>query len=580
MGEMASSVAHELNQPLTAITNYCNGMVSRVQGRTIEQGRPGRGIAEDRPPGRTRGQIIHRIRAFVKRSEPQRQAAAGAADRGRRASNWPASSCAAATWRIHTYVAQRLPPCWSTPSSSSRWCMNLLKNAAEAIDSAAAAFGAPAHRAARRAHATPPEEGGVIEFSVTDKGPGLKEEVIARLYEAFFSTKAEGLGIGLSLCRTIVESHRGRMRRRTSTMAGGRRLPFLRSLCRSNRCPSGSDPHRRHRHAAETEAAVLGPHGHTMSLIPKKGTVYVVDDDEAVRDSLQWLLEGKDYRVKCFDSAESFLSRFDPREVACLIADIRMDGMSGLELQDRLIERKSPLPIVFITGHGDVPMAVTTMKKGAMDFIEKPFKEEELLAWSSACSIRRAAPSASTRSRPAATPCWPPDHARGPGAGAHRGRPAEQADRRRPGHQHQDGGGAPRQHHGKAQRQHGGRSAQDRPGRRSPRPESTLPAGRCGSGLESGGRSAVSAQVDRWRRAVTPGCAVELTGRVKPPWSTSRAVAPASPSCWWGTTRPARCTFATRSGPVPSWACIRCSRSYDAALSASASARAHRCPQR
>jgi FixJ family two-component response regulator len=116
-----------------------------------------------------------------------------------------------------------------------------------------------------------------------------------------------------------------------------------------------------------------------MSLIPKKCTVYVVDDDEAVRDSLQWLLEGKDYRVRCFDSAESFISRYDPREVACLIADIRMGGMTGLELQDRLIERKSPLPIVFITGHGDVPMAVNTMKKGAMDFIQKPFKEEELL---------------------------------------------------------------------------------------------------------------------------------------------------------------------------------------------------------
>lgn len=116
-----------------------------------------------------------------------------------------------------------------------------------------------------------------------------------------------------------------------------------------------------------------------MSLIPKKGTVYVVDDDEAVRDSLQWLLEGKDYRVRCFDSAETFLSRYDPREVACLIVDIRMGGMTGLELQDRLIERKSPLPIVFITGHGDVPMAVNTMKKGALDFIQKPFDEEELL---------------------------------------------------------------------------------------------------------------------------------------------------------------------------------------------------------
>lgn len=116
-----------------------------------------------------------------------------------------------------------------------------------------------------------------------------------------------------------------------------------------------------------------------MSLIPKNGTVYVIDDDEAVRDSLQWLLEGKNYRVRCFESAELFLSGFDPREAACMIVDIRMNGMSGLELQDRLIERKSPIPMVFITGHGDVPMAVSSMKKGATDFIEKPFKEDELL---------------------------------------------------------------------------------------------------------------------------------------------------------------------------------------------------------
>jgi FixJ family two-component response regulator len=115
------------------------------------------------------------------------------------------------------------------------------------------------------------------------------------------------------------------------------------------------------------------------SLLPKKGTVYVVDDDEAVRDSVQWLLEGKGYRVRCFDSAESFLSSYDAREVACLLVDIRMGGMTGLELQARLIEIRSPLPIVFITGHGDVPMAVDTMKKGAMDFIQKPFKEADLV---------------------------------------------------------------------------------------------------------------------------------------------------------------------------------------------------------
>jgi len=115
-----------------------------------------------------------------------------------------------------------------------------------------------------------------------------------------------------------------------------------------------------------------------MSSIAKRGLVYVVDDDEAVRDSLQWLLEGKGYRVRCFDSAEAFLIRHDAREVGCLIADIRMGGMSGMELQDRLLERHCPLPIVFITGHGDVPMAVQTMKKGALDFIQKPFNEAQL----------------------------------------------------------------------------------------------------------------------------------------------------------------------------------------------------------
>ena len=116
-----------------------------------------------------------------------------------------------------------------------------------------------------------------------------------------------------------------------------------------------------------------------MNLTPKRGTVYVVDDDEAVRDSVQWLLEGQDFRVRSFESAESFLARYDPREIGCVLIDIRMSGMSGLDLQDRLAERDSPLPVAFVTGHGDVPMAVDTMKKGAMDFIQKPFNEEKLV---------------------------------------------------------------------------------------------------------------------------------------------------------------------------------------------------------
>lgn len=109
--------------------------------------------------------------------------------------------------------------------------------------------------------------------------------------------------------------------------------------------------------------------------------IYVVDDDEAVRDSLSWLLESNGYMVKCFASADRFLQTAigSDREItACAILDVRMPGMSGLELQEHLIAEAIPMPIAFITGHGDVSMAVTTMKKGAVDFIEKPFKENEL----------------------------------------------------------------------------------------------------------------------------------------------------------------------------------------------------------
>lgn len=114
---------------------------------------------------------------------------------------------------------------------------------------------------------------------------------------------------------------------------------------------------------------------------PHRGeTVFIVDDDEAMRDSLTWLLEGNGYQVRAFASAEQFLAAYDANHVSCLILDVRMPGMSGPELQERMLAENIQLPIVFITGHGDVPMAVSTMKKGAIDFIEKPFDESELRA--------------------------------------------------------------------------------------------------------------------------------------------------------------------------------------------------------
>jgi two-component system, LuxR family, response regulator FixJ len=108
-------------------------------------------------------------------------------------------------------------------------------------------------------------------------------------------------------------------------------------------------------------------------------TVFIIDDDEAVRDSLGLLLRSVGYRARCYAGARDFLKAFDPRDYGCLVLDIRMPGMTGLELQKHLAEIGCNIPIVFITGHGDIPMAVEAVRQGAVDFLQKPFEDQELV---------------------------------------------------------------------------------------------------------------------------------------------------------------------------------------------------------
>ncbi|HSC05329.1 MAG TPA: response regulator transcription factor [Steroidobacteraceae bacterium] len=108
-------------------------------------------------------------------------------------------------------------------------------------------------------------------------------------------------------------------------------------------------------------------------------TVFIVDDDEAVRGSLKLLFKTLGLPVQAYASAQDFLAGFDPGRSGCLVLDIRMPGMSGLELQEELNSRGAMLPIIFITGHGDVPMAVEAMQRGAMDFLQKPFRDQDLV---------------------------------------------------------------------------------------------------------------------------------------------------------------------------------------------------------
>jgi len=107
--------------------------------------------------------------------------------------------------------------------------------------------------------------------------------------------------------------------------------------------------------------------------------VYIVDDDKDLRTSLAWLLESVSVKAQCFAGAEEFLAHYDPRQPACLVLDVRMPQTSGFQLQEILNRRGSTLPTIFVSAHGDIPMSVTAMKNGALDFVEKPYNPQQMI---------------------------------------------------------------------------------------------------------------------------------------------------------------------------------------------------------
>ena len=208
MGEMASSVAHELNQPLTAISNYCSGMITRVKKQQINQDDLLQALEKTARQAQRAGQIIQRIKAFVKRSEPNPTLS----DVGTMVNNaieLADIELKRQQVRLTHYVAARLPALMVDPILIEQVLINLLKNGAESILNAQRP---PAQRQLELKVVPRQHEGAeVVEFSVRDTGLGVPDELLERIYEAFYSTKSEGMGIGLKLCRSIIESHHGRI---------------------------------------------------------------------------------------------------------------------------------------------------------------------------------------------------------------------------------------------------------------------------------------------------------------------------------------------------------------------------------
>jgi PAS domain S-box-containing protein len=208
MGEMASSVAHELNQPLTAISNYASGMIDRLQKGAMSADDLLSALQKTVRQAQRAGNIIQRIRAFVKRSEPN-PTLSDVAQMVANATELADIELRRHMVRLNIYVAARLPRLMVDPILIEQALINLLKNAGESIQCAQR----PPGQRLVELRVVPRTIDGrqTVSFTVRDNGCGIPQEQLDRIFEAFYSTKAEGMGIGLKLCRSIIESHHGRL---------------------------------------------------------------------------------------------------------------------------------------------------------------------------------------------------------------------------------------------------------------------------------------------------------------------------------------------------------------------------------
>ena len=341
MGEMAATLAHELNQPLTAVMNYV-----QAGRRVMKSDRPDVHRKKSRmccPRHLTQahraGEIIRRLRSFVARGETEKmpddinEVVADACD---------LALVGARTEGVAftTQFDGALRPVLIDRVQIQQVVVNLLRNSIDALEG----------RPDAAIQVTTRQESDAVRVAVADNGPGLDKEIADKLFESFNTSKPDGMGIGLSVSRSIVEDHGGRI---DAVPRSGRRGRVL------VHSPVG---------------------GIAMNAMEQIYTVYIVDDDEAVRDSLQVLLDAVGYETQTFSCGPDFLDACDSGFKGCVLLDVRMPQMSGLEVQERLKSVCPDLPVIIITGHGDIAMAVGAMKAGALDFVEKPFHEETLLA--------------------------------------------------------------------------------------------------------------------------------------------------------------------------------------------------------
>jgi FixJ family two-component response regulator/signal transduction histidine kinase len=350
MGVIAASLVHELTQPLAASLANAQTAVELLDVATPDLDELRATVADIVADDRRVGDLIRQLRRFLRRGEVERTEVDMREVVGevlRLAGNAATEKGAAITLDL----AESLPRLAGDRVQLEQVLLNLLLNAIDAV--AANEPGARRITVVARASETG------IGLEVSDTGPGMDEQTLARVFQPFFTTKPGGMGLGLSISRSIVAAHGGSLSARSAPGSGTTfrvQLPL--------------------RPPAEAPAEPASP----AVAAPSAGTVFLIDDDASMRRALERQLEDAGCRVEAFASAQDYLDRAPQGGIACIVSDVRMPGLSGLDLQASLARAGRGLPMVFMSGHGDVPTAAHAMKAGAVAFLAKPFSKAELLA--------------------------------------------------------------------------------------------------------------------------------------------------------------------------------------------------------
>ena len=235
-----------------------------------------------------------------------------------------------------------MPPVHGDRVQLQQVLLNLLLNAMDALDDN------PPERRLVTVRARP--VGATVEVAVSDNGHGIAADKLSHVFEPFFSSKPNGLGMGLAISRDIIEAHGGRLWAKNNE-AGGATFTF-------------------------TLPAAEGGDAEVNAPVP---LVRIVDDDASFLTAVARMLRASGFAVKTFASAAEFLARPELDVPGCVLVDLQMPGLSGLDLQEALAKEGHTLPVIFLSGHGDIPTTVQAMRRGAEDFLTKRAPKEDLL---------------------------------------------------------------------------------------------------------------------------------------------------------------------------------------------------------